>query len=104
MTEKTPDLEAFEAKLAGLSIEVTRDQDGLLTVCSSTEPLFCYDAHDEEALDALVVDTLQSYGRHFFGLDHPSIVAKHSPVGKVSVPVDRVERISTIEPILDKAA
>ncbi|MGB3796373.1 MAG: hypothetical protein WA957_08715 [Alteraurantiacibacter sp.] len=104
MTEQKADLEAFAAKLESLEIEVSRDEEGLLTVCSQSEPLFCYDAHDEEAINALVVDTLQSYGRHFFGLEHPSVVAKHSPVGKAGVPVNRVHKVSKIEPTLNEAA
>lgn len=104
MTKPKADLEAFAAKLADLEIEVSRDENGLLTVCSSSEPLFCYDAHDEDAINALVIDTLQSYGRHFFGIDHPNIVAKRSPVGKPTVPVNRAQPISKIEPSLDIAA
>lgn len=104
MTERTPDFKAFEAQLSKLQIEVSRSADGLLTVCSSSEPLFCYDAHDEEAVKELVKDTLRSYGRHFFGIPDAHISTKCSPVGKVAIPVDRAERISTIEPVLDQAA
>ena len=102
MTDK--DVKAFEAQLANLQIAVSRDANGLLTVCSSSEPLFCYDAHDEESIEALVVDTLVSYGRHFCGLDELKISTKVSPVGKFTVPIESSETISKIEPILDLAA
>lgn len=98
------DVKAFEAQIANLRIEVTRDSNGLLTVCSSSEPLFCYDAHDEDGVNALVVATLASYGRHFFGLDDLKIGTKVSPVGKFVVPVECGETISTIEPVLGLAA
>ncbi|WP_421853794.1 hypothetical protein [Novosphingobium sp.] len=102
MSEK--DLKAFEAHIANLRIEVSKDADGLLTVCSSSEPLFCYDVHDEDGVNALVIDTLASYGRHFFGLDDLKIGTKVSPVGKLSVPVESAEPFSTIEPVLDLVA
>lgn len=98
-----PDLEAFAEALSKLNIEVSEGELGILTVCSSSEPLFCYDAHSHEALNQLVVDTLRSYGRHFFGIDDPNLSTRCSPVGE-AIPVERTKRISTIEPVLDEAA
>lgn len=98
-----PDTEAFAEALSKLKIEVSESEDGLLTVCSSSEPLFCYDAHTHEALNQLVVDTLRSYGRHFFGIEAPHLSTRCSPVGE-EVPVERSKRISTIQPVFDEAA
>lgn len=102
MTKKS-DLDAFEQVLSNLKIEVSQSSEGVFTACSSKEPLFCYDAHSVEALDKLVVDTIRSYGRHFYGVDDANVETRCSPVG-VSIPVERAKRISTIRPILDRAA
>lgn len=98
-----PDFEAFANALSSLKIEVSQSEDGVLTVCSSSEPFFCYDAHDHDALNQLVVDTLRSYGRYFYGIDDPNLTTRCSPVGEI-IPVERSKRISTIEPVLEKAA
>ncbi len=101
--EKIANFEAFSAAIASLKINVSKSEDGLFTVCSYSEPLFCYDAHDEAGVNQLVQDTLNSYAKHFFGIDGPSVTTSCSPVGHV-IPVERSEQVSTIQAIFDKAA
>lgn len=100
---KTADLEAFSAAIADLKIEVSKNEEGLFTVCSYSEPLFCYDAHDEAGVNQLVVDTLRSYAKHFFGIEEPQVTTRCSPVGEV-IPVERSKQVSTIQAVFDIAA
>ena len=97
------DISAFSAAIASLRIEVSQNEEGLYTVCSYSEPLFCYDAHDLEGVDRLVLDTLRSYAKHFYGIDDPDVSTHCSPVGEV-IPVERSKQISTIQAVFDKAA
>jgi hypothetical protein len=56
---------AFADLLAGLEIDVTVDDEGLYTVCTQSEPFFCYDGHDKSDVIRQAVQTLESYGRLF---------------------------------------
>jgi hypothetical protein len=104
MTGKLQDTAAFEEAISNLKIAVTRDENGLYTVCSSTEPLFCYDAHDLDAVNKLVIDTLASYGEHFFQIPRPKITTTNSPVGRAFERVEQSVPITYVHPVLGEAA
>jgi len=97
------DLEAFIRQLGGLNIEITRNEEGHLTVCSSSEPLFCYDVEHEDEIGPLVVDTLQSYARHFFQIENLPVGTKSQAI-ETPLPVERSTPVSRITPIFDLAA
>lgn len=105
MTDKTTDFGAFEAAISNLRIDLSKSDEApdLWTVCSYSEPLFCFDAHSEEAAKELAINTLRSYGKYFFGIDDAKLTTRCSPVGEV-IPVRRDKQVSTIHPILQKAA
>lgn len=105
MTIKTHDIKAFETQIAKLRIEVAQNPNGVFTVCSSSEPLFCYDTRDEHEIETLVRDTLASYAKHFFNLHDVEIGTKTSSLfaGNLPVEVERAHKISTLEPVLKAA-
>lgn len=104
MTNETRDIEAFGRQIAELKIEVSKDENGLLTVCSTTEPLFCYDAHSEEEVETLVTDTLRSYAKHFFNIDGLGIHTKSEPIPQPPLPIERGTPVSRVLPVFDLAA
>ena len=103
MTDKLQDTAVFEDIISKLEIAVTKDENGLYTVCSSTEPLFCYDAHDLDSVNELVIDTIASYGEHFFQIPRPKITTTNSPVGKAFQQVERSVPITFVHPVFEAA-
>jgi hypothetical protein len=104
MTKIATDNAAFEEQISNLRVDITRSAD-VYTACSLTEPLFCYDAHTLDALEALVEDTIRSYGHHFYGIDNPQFSTKLSPVGNEHLPIEeRGSSLGTLQPVFEKAA
>ena len=104
MAQETGNFEAFVRQIGELNIEISQGADGLYTVCSTSEPLFCYDAATTEELDALVKDTLRSYGKHFFNLDLPPFSTEQEPLDAGPVAIERSTPVSRIKPVFDLAA
>lgn len=104
MTNETRDIDALVRQLSELKIEVSKNSDGLLTVCSTAEPLFCYDAHTPEEVDALVQDTILSYAKHFFHIEGLNLKTKSEPLPETPVQIERGTPVSRITPVFDLAA
>jgi len=104
MTNETRDVEALVRQLSDLKIEVSENRDGLLTVCSTAEPLFCYDANSKEEVAALVQDTILSYAKHFFHIEGLSLKTKCEPLPEAPLQIERETPISRITPVFDLAA
>jgi hypothetical protein len=104
MTQEIGDFDAFVRQISELDIEISRNEEGVLTVCSTSEPLFCYDANSHEEIDALVQDTIRSYGKHFFKLDLPPFKTASEPIDTGPLPVERATPVSRIKTVFDLAA
>lgn len=104
MTQEIGDIDAFVRQISELNIEVSQNSEGLLTVCSTSEPLFCYDAGSKEEIEALVQDTVRSYGKHFFNIDLPPFSTECEPIGVSPLPIERSTPVSRIKPVFDIAA
>ncbi len=104
MAQETGNIEAFIRQISELNIEISQNAEGILTVCSTSEPLFCYDATTKEEVDALVQDTVRSYGKHFFNLDLPPFSTEQTPLNEGPVQIERGTPVSRIRPVFDLAA
>jgi hypothetical protein len=104
VAQETGNIEAFVRQISELNIEISQGSDGLYTVCSTSEPLFCYDAESIEAVEGLVQDTVRSYGKHFFNLDLPPFSTEQEPLNAGPVPIERGTPVSRIRPVFDQAA
>ncbi len=94
--------DVLKQRLADLDIRVAVSDEGVHTVYTTCEPLFCFDSYDKDELPSLVVDTLESYARNFFATDLKiGIVSKPSPR---PLPVEHVTVLSRLEPVFDLAA
>ena len=103
MTQDNRDYEALLRQIENLNIEVSKNADGLLTVCSTSEPLFCYDAQTPEEAVELVKRTLRSYAKHFFHVD-AGVTTECAPIAEAPLPIERTTPISRIKPVFDLAA
>lgn len=101
-TEK-PDGDALRERLASLEICVAKNKEGVFTVYTKAEPLFCYDATSLEEADKLVRDTLESYARTFFDVENLRLGTSSSPA-KSAIPSERVTPVARITPVFDLAA
>ncbi len=104
MTNETRDLDALNRQIADLKIELSESSDGLLTVCSTAEPLFCYDAHSKEEAATLVADTLLSYARHFFHIQGLNVKTRSDPLPETQLQIEHGKPIFRITPVFDLAA
>lgn len=96
--------EAFIKQIVELDIELSVNDEGVFTVCTTSEPLFCYDAESREEAAALVGRTLASYGRLFFGLDGLEIPVQADAKVEARVAVERSTPVGRLRPVLDLAA
>jgi CO dehydrogenase/acetyl-CoA synthase alpha subunit len=104
MTHDIRDYDAFIRHVADLDIELSVNKDGVYTVCTTSEPFFCYDADTQEEAAKLVSKTIVSYGRLFFGLhDLEEPTVKPAEDGG-SVAVERGTPIGQLKPIFALAA
>lgn len=104
MTNDTRDIGAFTRVIEELDIEVSQSSDGVFTACTTSEPLFCYDADTQEALSALVADTLVSYAKHFYNLEGLIVNTTPTPLDDLGVPIERSNPVARITPTFDLAA
>lgn len=104
MTQENGNIEAFIRQVSDLEIEISRNAEGSLTVCSTSEPLFCYDAASLEEVESLVQDTVRSYGKHFFNIDLPPFKTEREEIAEGPVTVERDTPVSRIKPVFDLAA
>ena len=104
MTHDIHDYDAFTRHIDDLDIELSVNKEGVYTVCTSSEPLFCYDADSQEEAASLVAKTLVSYGRLFFGLNDLQIPTVESAADASSVTVERGTPIGQLKPVFALAA
>lgn len=104
MVNEIRDFEAFRRQIDALDIELSRTPEGVLTVCSTNEPFFCYDADTKEELASLVVDTLASYARHFYHIEGLGVTAEETPVESGPLPIERSTPVARFKPVFDLAA
>lgn len=105
MTQEIGDIETFVRQISELHIELSQSADGVLTVCNTSEPYFCYDATSREEIDAWVVDTVRSYGKHFFNIDSKfGLSTECEPIEASPLPIERSTPVSRIKPVFDLAA
>lgn len=104
MTQENGNIEAFIRQISDLEIDISQNAEGSLTVCSTSEPLFCYDASSYEEIEALVQDTVRSYGKHFFNIDLPPFKTEREEIDGGPLTVERESPVSRIKPVFDLAA
>lgn len=104
MANVNPDFAAFLRQIENLDIELSQTSDGVLTACSTAEPLFCYDADTREELAALVASTLASYAKHFYHIDGLDVTAEEAPFESGPLPVERSTPLARYKPVFDLAA
>jgi hypothetical protein len=96
--------EALKKRLSALEICLSQNTEGLYTVFTESEPLFCYDAHSLEEVDELVTDTLTSYAAAFYGVAGLKVKTASTPAEWSQVRVEQVRPVSTLHPVFDVAA
>lgn len=104
MTHETRDIEALTRVIENLEIEVSQSADGVFTACTTSEPLFCYDADTQEELNELVSDTLVSYAKHFYNLEGLTVNAISTPFEDVGIQIEQSKPVGRITPTFDLAA
>jgi hypothetical protein len=103
--QDTGNAEALAKKLQELDITFAKSDNDLLTVYTNSEPYFCYDSFNEEELHALVIKTIKSYAKFFYGVDEINVLGvNNEPLPKPIVPVERVEAQSKLRPVYNLAA
>lgn len=105
MTHEIGDIDTFARQIGELNIELSQSPEGVFTVCTKSEPYFCYDATSKEEIDAWVVDTVRSYGKHFFNIDPKfGLSTESEPIEASPLPIERTTPVSRIKPVFDLAA
>ena len=104
MTHDIHDFDAFTRHIDALDIELSVNQEGVYTVCTTSEPLFCYDADSKEEAANLVGKTLVSYGRLFFQLHDLQAPTVHAEEDDGSVTVERGTPVGQLKPVFKLAA
>lgn len=95
---------AFARQVEALDIELSVNAEGIYTVCSTSEPLFRYDAETKDEAARLVAQTLTSYGRLFFHLEGLEIPVQSAKAPASPVPVERGTPVGRLKPVFDLAA
>jgi hypothetical protein len=101
--EKTRDIEAFERLVDDLDIELSQSADGVYTVCTAKEPLFCFDGDSKEELGHQVINTLISYAKHFLNIDILSGDTESEPLKEAPLPVEVSTPLARIKPVFEFA-
>lgn len=83
------DVDALNRQIRGLEIEVSKNENGGFTVCSSSEPFFCYDATSVNDAQKLVARTLTSYAKNFFHVENLEFPIEETALGSASVAIER---------------
>lgn len=106
MAHENPNFDAFIERVKDLEIDISKSSDGVFTACTHQEPFFCYDADAPEALNALVIDTLASYARHFYGIQDIGVRTEKAPLPAPTptLPVEVTRPVSRLKAIFDEAA
>jgi hypothetical protein len=93
-------IEKLEQTLSNLEIEVSVGTDGRFTVCTHSEPLFCFVRKTEEEIADVVADTLTSYVNTFYGdvIDSVEVRSKSIPLEISAIPVEELKPVSGIRP------
>lgn len=104
MNQDVSNFEAFAKQISELKVEISRNSAGGLTVCSTSEPLFCYDVSNEAEASALVQDTIKSYGRLFFHIDLPPFHVRNEALDGQPLTVERGIPVSRVFAVFDEAA
>jgi hypothetical protein len=102
--QDTSNAEAFAKKLQELDITFAKSENNLLTVYTNSEPYFCYDGYDADELKGLVIKTIKSYARLFYGIKDLKVGVNKEPLPKPIIPVERVEAQSKLRPYYVLAA
>ncbi|KAB2880682.1 MAG: hypothetical protein F9K38_10035 [Pseudorhodoplanes sp.] len=89
--------------LEALEISVSQDDDGRFTVCTTSEPLFCFVRDTEQEINDLVVNTLTSYINTFYDVEDLRITTVSVPVEKPSIPKKELRPVSRIKPTFTSA-
>lgn len=103
-TRNSEAFEAFERLIENLDIQLSQSADGVYTVCTTQEPLFCYDSDSKEELSHLVVDTLASYAKYFLQIDVSNGETTSQPLEKELLPVEHFTPLERLKPVFDLAA
>lgn len=83
------DIDALTRQIRALDIEVSKNENGGLTVCSSSEPFFCYDAESIDDAQNLVARTLASYAKRFFNVEDLTFPIEETALGHTAVLIER---------------
>lgn len=104
MANDPRDIDALTRTLSDLDVQLSQSADGVFTVCSTSEPLFCFDGDSKEEVSKLVVDTLVSYAKHFFHHDLTGGRTETQPLEETPIPVELSTPVSRLKPVFDLAA
>jgi hypothetical protein len=98
--DATNQIERVEQVLSDLEIEVSVGRDGRYTVCTHSEPLFCFVRDSEEEIDTVVIDTLTSYLNTFYSdvFESIEVTAGSVPLEVSSIPIEELTPVSGIRP------
>jgi len=98
-TIKLNEIERLRGILANLEIRVSAATDGSsYTVCTVSEPLFCFVRRTKEELQTVVIDTLTSYVTSFWQVDSVDVTATSVPPAVSAIPVEELKPDSVIKP------
>jgi hypothetical protein len=95
---QSKDFDNLEKCLQELEITVSKNGDGRLTVCTQTEPLFCFVRDTQEEINTVVVDTLSSYIRSFYQVEDVQVNAVSVPLERPTIPHRHLRPVSRIRP------
>jgi hypothetical protein len=104
MADENPNFDAFLARVKDLDIQLSESDDGVLTACTLTEPLFCHDADSREELAVLVRNTLVSYAKHFYGIEGLGVRTEDAPLRTNPLPIEVAKPVSGFKAYFDEAA
>ena len=84
--------------LSQLEVEISVGTDGRFTACTESEPLFCFVRNTEPELEAVIVDTLNSYITSFYDVTKVEVTLQSLPLRSPQIPVQELKPISRIKP------
>jgi len=97
-------MKELKERLEQLEINVSQDDEGRITVYSTSEPAFCFVADDLSHAKSLVVDTLISYANTFFGIEREDISVEEKDIEqKRTIPEIALQNTKTLTPRLGAA-
>lgn len=97
MTNHGTDVAAFLEEVGALDVQVSVNEDGVYTACSDGDLLrFCFDGYSQAEVAERVLDTIESYGRLYRGIEGLKLRSHREDVTAPSVRVEAPRPISKL--------